>query len=155
MPTARETKDVRLNAIREILDGEMLRSQGELVARLERQGFSVTQSSVSRDLRDLRVAKVGGVYRLPAVSETGPRVEDVLPALVVAAETAGPNLVVLRTVVGGASQAGLALDQAGWREVVGTVAGDDTLFVATRSRRDQSRVMQRVTSLTQKETEHG
>jgi transcriptional regulator of arginine metabolism len=146
-------------------------SQAELVERLRARGFDVTQSSVSRDLRDLRVGKVAGRYVLPATffsspegsaSSSGPssrRITDTAGAAgsedplaseiarwVVGVHTAGPNLLVVKTVEGAAMQVAANLDQAAWSEVAGTVAGDDTIFVATAGRAAQNRVARRLTS---------
>jgi transcriptional regulator of arginine metabolism len=125
--------------IRQLLAGQAVRRQAELVDLLRREGFRVTQASVSRDLRELGAAKIQGAYRLEPLGEVEPDLPGLRHLL-----PAGPHLLVVGTVVGGASRVGLALDTAGWSEVVGTVAGDDTVFVATRSLREQRRLVRRL-----------
>jgi transcriptional regulator of arginine metabolism len=134
-----QTREERLRAIQEILRSQEVRSQERVVSLLARRGFAVTQSSVSRDLRDLGVAKVAGRYEFPASSapRTRERFESLLGDGLRYCTPAGPNLLVLHTVVGGASRLALALDQSGWSEILGTLAGDDTIFVATSNAREQ------------------
>ena len=92
------------------------------------------------------MAKVGGAYRLPPLAEArevaGSRqtLRDFLRHVV----PAGPHLLVAHTVVGGASRVGLALDELHWPEILGTVAGDDTLLLAIPGRREQKRLLQRL-----------
>jgi len=114
----------RLEAVRRVLVENRVTTQGELAALLRAEGFEVTQSSVSRDLYELGVAKAGGKYVVgvrPGLTGSG----------LVAAIPCGANLVVLKTEVGAASRVGLLIDQGGYPGVVGTIAGDDTVFVAT------------------------
>ena len=129
------TRDSRLNAIRRILSQTEVGSQEIVVQQLTNLGFSVTQSSVSRDLADLAVQKVKGRYRLPLktpASELG----------IHSASPAGPNLLVLRTQIGGAQLAASKIDQLAIRSIVGTVAGDDTIFVATVDGTGQHHVLE-------------
>lgn len=103
--------------------------------QLTHLGFSVTQSSVSRDLADLAVQKVRGCYRLPLntpAADLG--IHSACPA--------GPNLLVLRTQIGGAQLAASKIDQLAIRSIVGTVAGDDTIFVATVDASGQGQVLE-------------
>lgn len=143
-------RDQRLQAIREILQSGEVRNQDELAQQLAQHGFVVTQSSVCRDLRELQVAKRGGRYCLPEPKTTDAAdsspFADLAP-LFRSATPAGPHLLVVRSVPGGASRVGLAIDTAGWPEVVGTVAGDDTLFVATTGLRATQTVAERLLSL--------
>ena len=145
MPSEQEARDQRHKAIRTILRRGAVRRQEDLVARLGQEGFEATQSSVSRDLRELGVAKVGGRYVIasPAPSSSAGDVAHLLRAV----RPAGPHLTVLLTETGAAQAVGVALDRAGWAEIVGTIAGDDTLFLATAGPRDQSRVLHRLRSL--------
>lgn len=143
MPLDHEQRDKRLNATRGILRRGRITSQGQLLARLRRRGFRVTQSSVSRDLRELGVVKTNGCYALPEPTRgppPGAGAEETVAAFVWEWTPAGPNLLVLRTAVGAASRVALALDEEGWREVVGTVAGDDTVFVAVPGQRERRRL---------------
>lgn len=141
-----EIKETRQQAILEILPSERVTSQLELVDLLRRRGISATQSSVSRDLRELGVAWIGGRYALPAErEERDPGLAD-FARFLRGMKPAGPHLTVIFTAVGTAQSVGLAIDRAGWPEVVGTMAGDDTVFAATASARDQKRLIQRLDS---------
>jgi transcriptional regulator of arginine metabolism len=135
-------RETRQRAILDLLRRETVESQGELVALLERRGIPATQSSVSRDLKDLGVARLGGRY-LPPSGERDPGLADVSRFLR-AARPAGPHLTVVLTTAGTAQSVGIAFDRAGWPEIVGTMAGDDTVFVATASEAEQRRFLERI-----------
>ena len=134
-------KTQRHAAILKIVRRESVASQEQLRERLQAEGFDVTQATLSRDIRELGLAKVatpdGGSHYAPA-SESGaairPHLEQLLPATLVSLEGVGA-LLVLKTPAGGAQALGLALDGAGWDEIIGTIAGDDTVLVITRSER--------------------
>lgn len=146
MPMDHEIKETRQQAILEILPNERVTSQLELVDLLRRRGISATQSSVSRDMRELGVAWIGGRYALPPErEERDPGLAD-FARFLRGMKPAGPHLTVIFTAVGTAQSVGLAIDRAGWPEVVGTMAGDDTVFAATASARDQKRLIQRLDS---------
>jgi transcriptional regulator of arginine metabolism len=123
--------------------------QAELVALLRQLGFEATQSSVSRDLRELGVAKIGDRYVLP---ENGIADNAVTPKshfsslrqFVHERTTAGVNLTVLKTRVGSAQSVAVAIDAARWPEVVGTISGDDTIFIATAGAREQVQLGERL-----------
>lgn len=100
-------------------------TQGDLVRGLAERGFDVTQSSVSRELRAQAVEKVDGSYVLPAARGLPESVR-----LLDARTAAGGPLVVLRTVPAGAAMLAMAVDSASLPGVLGTIAGDDTVFVA-------------------------
>lgn len=99
------------------------RTQGDLVAALTERGFTVHQGSVSRELRHLGVAKVRGAYVIPDASLGAP--------VHSAIATAGGSLVILKTDPAFASVLAQAIDEAGAAGILGTIAGDDTVFVAT------------------------
>jgi len=147
MPSEIEVKEQRQRAIQSIVRRSTVRRQEELVARLAERGIDATQSSVSRDLRELGVAKLAGRYILPAAAPGSADALDEIAHALRGARPAGPNLTVVLTLTGAAQTVGLALDRAGWPEVVGTIAGDDTVFVATTGVREQSRVLHRLTAL--------
>ena len=144
MPDRRENSRERRVAIEGILRRERIHSQSELLRKLRQRGFRVTQPSVSRDLSELRAAKVEGRY-LPG--------EDLAPGRAAASglasvaefildgpRAAGPYLLVVKTPAGAAAQVALAIDRVRLPEIVGSVAGDDTLFIATAGRRAQAHV---------------
>lgn len=143
--------EVTATARRRYVIGELLRSssiatQEALAEALVSRGFSVTQSTLSRDLRSLGVVKSPEGYALPGgagemSSEAGSResLVRVLRANLIESTPAG-TLVVLRTAPGHAQPVGLALDAARLDGAVGNVAGDDTIFVATPSERDARRL---------------
>lgn len=126
-----ESRDERLNQIRQIIASQPVKNQEELAQLLTDAGYSCTQSSVSRDLHDLGVVKSDGKYTL---KET-----EIMQRLgVLSAVPAGPNLLVMKTSVGAAQLVGVQIDQLGLSQIIGTVAGDDTIFIATASQADQS-----------------
>jgi transcriptional regulator of arginine metabolism len=141
LATDLNTQDLRRDAIVRILRLGTVGRQAELVALLHREGFDATQSSVSRDLRELGVVKGADRYLLPAAEDalTPSHFEDV-QTFVKGYRAAGPNLTVLRTTTGTAQSVAIALDKARWPEIVGTIAGDDTIFIATASARTQRRL---------------
>ncbi len=134
----------RLAEIRGLLATESIQSQEELVARLSKAGFTVTQSAISRDLRELGVAKRSGVYTVLVGSETTVDGPPLGSELLLNTASAGANLLVLHTAIGAASRVALALDQGHWPEIVGTIAGDDTVFVATTNDAGQQRTQKKL-----------
>jgi transcriptional regulator of arginine metabolism len=156
MPSKGENWRMRREAIEKILAREVIRHQSDLVTRLAQQGFTVTQSSISRDLQEIGAARVDGRY-LPAAAlagqvRHGTRLAEVAGFLI-SWVAAGPYLLVVKTPPGLASSVALALDQASWPEAIGTVAGDDTFFVATAGRRQQARVEARLAGLKREATD--
>jgi transcriptional regulator of arginine metabolism len=148
MPTDADQRTRRRHAIVELVRKSRIASQDELLARLEARGIEATQSSVSRDLRDLGVAKAGGRYVLP--DELGPETRDDLASVALFVRdlrTAGPYLAVITTTVGAAQTVAIALDHAGFPELVGTVAGDDTIFAATATAAAQKKFLERLRRL--------
>ena len=144
MPPDTENREIRHEEIRSLLQSYKVQSQGELVELLRGRGIAVTQSSVSRDLRDLGVAWMGGRYTVPSDHDArDPGVAEVAHFLR-GARPAGTNLTVIFTFSGMAQAVGIALDHAGWPELVGTISGDDTVFAATASARDQKRLLRRL-----------
>jgi transcriptional regulator of arginine metabolism len=148
MPHSPAQRAERLEAIQTLLRRAAVRSQEELVAALAKRGFEATQSSVSRDFAELGVVKVGGRYQvaLPATAAVATGLEDVAHFLRVA-RPAGPHLTVLLTVTGAAQAVAIAIDRANWPEIVGTIGGDDTVFVATATAADQKRLLAHLASL--------
>lgn len=142
MPTDTAIRDQRQREILSILRDHPVAGQGELIGELARRGIQATQSSVSRDLRDMGVARVAGRYVLPAQPVEGEGGVLEVIRFVHGLKPAGPHLTVVFTAIGAAQSVALALDRAAWPEVVGTMAGDDTIFVATAGASDQKRFLQ-------------
>ena len=146
-------KTQRHAAIMRIVRQDTIGSQEQLRERLKAEGFAVTQATLSRDIRELGLAKVaapdgGSHYSASAEGNSGvrPHLEQLLPTMLVSAEGVGP-LLVLKTTTGGAQALGLALDGAGWTEIIGTIAGDDAILVITRSERARRAVQVRIQEL--------
>jgi len=134
-------------ALAKIIREQAVGRQSELVAMLRKHGHIATQSSVSRDLRELGVAKLGDRYVLP--EDASPVKEDfsTLKQFVRSLQTAGTNLTVLKTTVGAAQSVAVAIDTARWGEVIGTISGDDTIFIATAGAREQQKLGERLGAL--------
>jgi transcriptional regulator of arginine metabolism len=134
----------RREALRRIIGHASVGRQEDLVRLLGRAGHHATQSSVSRDLRELGVAKQGDRYVLP--DETVPALDDfgAVAAFVRDVRPAGPCLTVIRTTAGAAQSVAIVLDRADWPDVVGTLSGDDTIFVATAGAAAQRRLRARL-----------
>ena len=130
-------KPERLAAIRTIIRENRVTNQEFLRERLVDRGFDVTQATLSRDIRELRLVKVPDAegtshYTLPPESwDHTPPLARLLPTLFTAAEGTG-NLLVVRTLAGGAQAVAEALDWEEWPEVLGTLGGDDTILVILR-----------------------
>ena len=144
-------KNQRHQAIREIVTARAVASQEELRRLLVRRGWDVTQSTLSRDLRELRLARIpdeqGDVrYSFPEnghSEDPNRQLEALLPSLLVGAEGV-QVLIVARTVASGAQPVAAALDHAGWPEVAGTIAGDDTVLVICRNTAGRERVLRKL-----------
>jgi transcriptional regulator of arginine metabolism len=142
------TQSERRDAIMRILRDGRVRKQEDLVRLLKKEGHQVTQSSVSRDLRDIGVLKASGGYVLPP--EETARANGNFAALTQFVRTikpAGQCLTVIRTTIGAAQSVAVAIDKAEWPEVVGTISGDDTIFIATDGARAQAQLDERLRTL--------
>jgi transcriptional regulator of arginine metabolism len=138
----------RRGAIVRILRAGLVRNQQDLVRQLKRAGHGATQSSISRDVRDLGVLKASGRYVLPPDEVTRTNGDfGVLTQFVRQLRRAGPSLTVLRTTIGAAQSVAVAIDRAEWPEVAGTLSGDDTIFIATASARAQDALIGRLRAL--------
>lgn len=118
----------RLSRLLELLKTRRFSSHQALLAALETQGVLSTQASLSRDLHRLGVQKVHGVYQLEA------------PGAEILIEPAGPHLLVLKTTPGAASAMAAEIDRLSLEGLVGTVAGDDTIFIATKDLKAQNQI---------------
>lgn len=144
MPDNPYNQNDRRNAIKALLASGPAATQQSLVDALQGQGFVATQSSVSRDLRELAAVKTPAGYVLAQPDASG---EDEIVAvanLVRAMKPAGPNLLVIHTAIGAAQRVALALDRCGWPEIIGNLGGDDTVFTATVSASAQRAVLSRI-----------
>jgi transcriptional regulator of arginine metabolism len=148
-------KQARQRAIRDLVDQRPIRTQQELAAALRERGFRATQATISRDVAELGLAKGGRgatpVYVLPprlveAEVSGEDRLRRLLADLPLDLREAG-LLLVVRTVPGSAHAIAAALDRARWAEVEGSIAGDDTVFVAVADRGALRRLKQRLLGL--------
>jgi transcriptional regulator of arginine metabolism len=147
-------KNERHQAIRDIVTARAVASQEELRKQLARRGWDVTQSTLSRDLRELRLARIpdGDGNARYAFSDSGNghddssrHLEKLLPQLLTGVEGV-QVMVVARTVSSGAQPVAAALDHAGWPEVAGTIAGDDTVLIICRNSTGRERVIRKLRS---------
>jgi transcriptional regulator of arginine metabolism len=135
--------------ILELISTRAISTQEELAEALATEGWDVTQSSVSRDIAALHLIKAGGAYRRPtAVVVPADPNERRISDGVLSAEPAGDAIVVLHTPPGEANRVGAALDRLAWPDVVGTIAGDDTIFLAVKDGSAQRRVLSAMRKLT-------
>ena len=148
-------KQLRQRAIRDLVDQRPIRTQQELAAALRERGFRATQATISRDVAELGLAK----------ARRGPAHAYVLPPRLVEAETSGEDrlrrvladlpvelreagdLLILKVLPGSAHAIAAALDRARWPEVAGSIAGDDTVFVACPDRPALKRAAARLREL--------
>ena len=131
------SKLVRHKRITKLIGNEAIYTQEDLRNQLRRSGIHVNQATLSRDLRELGLVKTVNGYALPAAEEAGgpplPAVEHLLREFVVDVREA-ENLLVLKTTPGSAQPVAAAVDSADWQEVVGTIAGDDTILIITATK---------------------
>ena len=144
MPNSLKTQSQRRDAIKTLLLRGPAENQQAVVHALEAEGFEATQSSVSRDLRELGAIKTVAGYELAdgasnsegEVAQVANLIRELLPA--------GPNLLVIKTAIGAAQRVALALDRCNWPEIVGNVGGDDTVFTATSTSAGQRNLLSRI-----------
>lgn len=143
-------KRQRHRAILDLVQSQSISSQEELRGLLRERGWDVTQSTLSRDLRELRLARIptpDGPRYASSDAFTGndarASVDDVLPQFFAAAEGVG-ELVVLKTMAGGAQPVAEAIDAEGWPEVIGTIAGENAILIICRSAAARERVEKKI-----------
>ncbi len=144
MPNSIEDQSQRRDAIRRLLQESPAGTQQSLVDALVDRGLVATQSSVSRDLRELGAIKTARGYELPSADDAGDRQMADVATLLRKISPAGPNLLVIRTAIGAAQRVALALDRSNWPEMIGNIGGDDTVFVATESSLAQKHLIARI-----------
>ena len=146
-------KSERHAKILEIIRKNEVETQEELSDRLEREGFQVTQATVSRDIRELKLTKVAmsnGKQKYAALTEPA---EDLSQKYIrvlkdgFASMDMAQNILVIKTVAGMASAVCAALDAMKWNEIVGSIAGDDTIMCAIRSVDDTVKVMDKISKI--------
>jgi transcriptional regulator of arginine metabolism len=131
-------KSHRQAILLKLINGERIASQAELAARLRAQNVAVTQASISRDLDELGVIKSAGVYTLPSK----PRGGELFGLKSI--ETSGDCMIVVKCDSGLASAAAVKIDAARIPEILGTIAGDDTIFAAVKEARDQRPAVKKI-----------
>jgi transcriptional regulator of arginine metabolism len=135
----------RLETLRDLVTRRDFRNQRQLQQALGVVGIKVNQSTLSRDLAELSIRKSNGRYRIDASRERS-EPSRTLASAVHGWSACGPHLLVVRTSIGQAQAVGVAIDQADEASIAGTLAGDDTVFVATTSATDQKTAIRRLTS---------
>lgn len=137
-------KELRQTTILKLITNKTVSRQDEIVEFLEKKGFVVTQSSVSRDLDELGIIKTNGAYTLP----TKPR--NAIAFGLLSMDTAGENLIVAKCEAGVASAVCVRIDNAKISEIVGTIAGEDTIFIAVKSGEAQKAVIKAIWEMFEK-----
>jgi transcriptional regulator of arginine metabolism len=145
-------KNDRQQAILQLISSHQVASQEDLKALLASRGLNVTQATLSRDLRDLGVVRApgedGSRYMLPEMvsDEAKPSLEGLLPQLFSRIDGVG-ELLVLHTLPSGAQPVAEALDAQGWPEVIGTLAGENTVLIICRSEGARATLTSRIVEL--------
>jgi transcriptional regulator of arginine metabolism len=139
-------KTARQSAILEAVSQDEVATQHDLVRALKKRGIAATQVSISRDVAELGLIKSGGAYRAATAENGAADPEMPLRTFVRKVVAAGPNLTVVRCDAGAAPRVGLVLDGLNQAGLVGTLAGDDTVFVASDSAAAQKRLIDFLTS---------
>jgi len=143
------SKQERHQVIRQLVAAESIASQDDLRRRLARRGCDVTQATLSRDIHELRLYKGPGGYAAPngnghvEEEEEQPSIDEVLSSFGVEVKQA-QNQLVLRTTSGGAQPVALAIDHEEWTDVVGTLAGDDTVLIICPDHRRASSMREKL-----------
>lgn len=133
-------KEKRHNAIFDLITTKKISTQEDLTDQLKKKGFFVNQSSVSRDLIELGIVKVNGAYSAPGKS-------GFANFGLLSMDTAGENLVVAKTEAGMASAVCVRIDHENFEEIVGTIAGEDTIFIAVKDKRNQKMSVKKIWEL--------
>lgn len=134
-------KNIRHNEIIKLITEKNVGTQEELTFLLIEKGFDVSQSTVSRDIKELNLIKIesetGYKYAKAEINENNisPQIINLFKQITLTIEIAN-NLIVIKTLSGNASAAGMAIDEMKLSQVIGTVAGDDTVLVITKSNTD-------------------
>ena len=150
-------KTSRQEEILQIIEQNEIETQEELAQQLRRRGYKVTQATVSRDIKELRLIKIAGRqsayrYAKPGRHEiaANDRMIRLLSDSTMDIDYAG-QMIVVKTLSGSANVAAEAIDNMNWQEVLGTIAGDNTIFVAVRNEGDGAEIAARIRKLAGKE----
>ncbi len=143
----------RQETIIQLIESDDIETQEELAARLRQLGYQVTQATVSRDIRELRLEKVtavGGGYKYarPRLRESAvsDRLSRILRDSLIHVDFSG-NMIVVKTLSGSANVAAEAIDTLGWPEILGTIAGDNTIFIVVRNASEAGEIAARIGGL--------
>jgi transcriptional regulator of arginine metabolism len=140
-------KTLRQRAVLDVLKHGSIASQEDLQRHLRRRGFKVGQATLSRDIRDLNLSKTATGYSLPhgegGVAVALPPVSRLVKEFVLDVRSA-QNLLVVKTIVGSAQPVAAALDETDWPEVVGTIAGDDTILIVCPDKEEARGLAERI-----------
>jgi transcriptional regulator of arginine metabolism len=142
----------RQNLILDLVQQESVVNQEQLRRLLLRQGFDVTQATLSRDINELSLVKMPGGYRISSSeqqAEPGYHSAGRLVREFVIEVREAQNLLVIKTATGSAQPVAAAIDGEGWAEMVGTVAGDDTILVISQSKANAHRMALRIKGMMQ------
>lgn len=147
-------KTSRQRKILDIISKEVVKTQEDLAAALNKSGFKATQATISRDIKELGLVKMPIENNLSrysiGVGRSVPRLEDHLKRLFrdsVMNLDFSENLIIIKTHPGGAQAVASAIDQTGWQEIIGTVGGDDTILVIVKPKRATADVLKRFEEL--------
>lgn len=145
-------RSARHAKILEIISHKEIETQEELCAELNAMNYVVTQATISRDIRDLHLFKVAGIekkYRYAYINEgegeISPKMKNLFRNCVIGV-SAAQNLVVVKTLTGNGANAGAVVDKLNYDEIVGSVAGDDTLLVVCKDSESASAVVEKITA---------
>lgn len=147
-------KTRRQKKIQELISNEAVRTQEELARRLLEEGFDVTQATISRDIKEMGLIKISGMddeYRYALQGEISSfsyqeRLKRMWKEVVVSYDSSD-SIVVIRTIPGNAQALALLLDNIGWKEVIGTVAGDDTIFLLIKPKDKVAKIINTLTEM--------
>ena len=137
-------KEQRQTTILKLIRARQIARQEELTELLEKKGFPVTQSSVSRDLLDLGIIKANGFYALPQ------KPRNAVAFGLLSLRAAGDNLIVAKCESGLASAVAVRIDSITIEEIIGTIAGDDTIFIAVAGKDEQKAAIRKIWEIFEK-----
>ena len=149
-------KSTRQEDIIRIISSKAVETQEELASELRELGYNVTQATISRDIKELQLIKVSsgehGTYKYASRPErrdsaVNERLIRILSDSLISVDYAG-QMVVVRTLSGSANVAAEAIDTLQWKEVLGTIAGDNTIFIVVKNKKDAEKVVNRIREMT-------